>query len=564
MVRRLVADRGVRFKIMSIAVSLAVLAVLISVLAISRLGAVYGTADRLVTGSVEPLIALADVEVGVQMSRAEIKQLAIASDKPAALQRIADIDKKLDEDLAAYEANAADPAEVRAFASKWEQWRAIRQERLVPAAVSNNLAAFNTATKEAVAVSEEASAHLGNAAKAQQAAAAADASSARSTYQTARTVVILIAAVGLLLALLGAQYIARRIVQPLRDVQAVLRGVAAGDLTGRVQVHGRDETGQIADAVNETTAKLAQTVSDVVGAANQLSLAATQVSGASQSLSQAASEQAATVEETSASMEEMAGSISQTSDNAKVTDDIAGKASKEAAEGGDAVNQTVEAMKEIASKIAIIDDIAFQTNMLALNATIEAARAGEHGKGFAVVATEVGKLAERSQVAAQEIGELASGSVRTAERAGGLLHEMVPSIRRTSDLVQEIAAAAAEQTAGVTQINQAMTQMSHVSQQNASSSEELAATAEEMLAQSDGLQALMSFFDTGQTQRSAGLYGGRGAGWVPADGGAATARVMRQGGSGELPAATVPAIPAQGRRSELIGAGIDDAKFERF
>jgi len=190
----------------------------------------------------------------------------------------------------------------------------------------------------------------------------------------------------------------------------------------------------------------------------------------------------------------MAASISQNSDNAKVTDQIAGKAATEAADGGAAVGQTVAAMKEIAAKIAIIDDIAFQTNMLALNATIEAARAGEHGKGFAVVATEVGKLAERSQVAAQEIGELATGSVRTAEKAGTLLQEIVPSIGRTSDLVQEIAAASAEQTAGVNQINTAMTQMSQTTQQNASSSEELAATAEEMMSQTGHLQQLMRFF----------------------------------------------------------------------
>jgi methyl-accepting chemotaxis protein len=139
--------------------------------------------------------------------------------------------------------------------------------------------------------------------------------------------------------------------------------------------------------------------------------------------------------------------------------------------------------------------------MLALNATIEAARAGEHGKGFAVVATEVGKLAERSQIAAAEIGELASGSVRTAEQAGSLLDTIVPSIRRTSDLVQEIAAASAEQTAGVGQINNAMARMSQITAQNASSSEELAATAEEMTSQTAHLRQMMRFFSTGDGQR---------------------------------------------------------------
>jgi methyl-accepting chemotaxis protein len=263
------------------------------------------------------------------------------------------------------------------------------------------------------------------------------------------------------------------VIRPLTEVSRVLKAMEDGDLTQTITTEYRGQLEQLRQATNNTVTTLAQTVGDVIGSADQLASASGQISGASQSLSQSATQQAASVEETSASIEQMAASISQNSDNAKVTDGIAGSAASEATEGGAAVQQTVEAMKEIAAKIAIIDDIAFQTNMLALNATIEAARAGEHGKGFAVVATEVGKLAERSQVAAQEIGELAADSVATAEKAGSLLSEIVPSIRRTSDLVQEIAAASAEQTSGVSQINTAMTQMSQITQQTASSSEQL-------------------------------------------------------------------------------------------
>jgi len=91
--------------------------------------------------------------------------------------------------------------------------------------------------------------------------------------------------------------------------------------------------------------------------------------------------------------------------------------------------------------------------------------------------------------------------VRTAEKAGHLLDEMVPSIRRTSDLVQEIAAASAEQSTGVAQVNSAMTQISQTTQQTASASEELAATSEEMMAQTSALQDLMHFFTTDPRRR---------------------------------------------------------------
>jgi methyl-accepting chemotaxis protein len=203
------------------------------------------------------------------------------------------------------------------------------------------------------------------------------------------------------------------------------------------------------------------------------------------------------VEQTTAQIDVMSASISQNSDNAKVTDGMAAKTSKEAVDGGGAVSQTVVAMKQIAAKIGIVDDIAYQTNLLALNAAIEAARAGEHGKGFAVVAAEVRKLAERSQLAAKEIGDLAGNSVSTAERAGKLLDAIVPSIQKTSELVQEIAAASAEQSESVEQIGGAMGQLSKATQQNASASEQLAATSEELSGQAEQLQQSIAFFNIG-------------------------------------------------------------------
>jgi methyl-accepting chemotaxis protein len=284
------------------------------------------------------------------------------------------------------------------------------------------------------------------------------------------------------------------VIVPVNEAVEVLTLVEQGDLTRTVNGDYKGQLCEFKDTVNNTIAKLSQTISEVISSANQLGNASEQISATSQSLSQASSEQAASVEQTSASIEQMAASINQNAENAKVTDGMAGKASREASDGGVAVKQTVDAMKEIANKIGIIDDIAYQTNMLALNAAIEAARAGDHGKGFAVVAAEVRKLAERSQVAAQEIGTLAETSVKTAESAGKLLDEIVPSIAKTSDLVQEIAAASNEQSSGVSQINSAMNQMNQITQQNASASEQLAATAEEMTSQTEQLQNLMGFF----------------------------------------------------------------------
>ena len=286
--------------------------------------------------------------------------------------------------------------------------------------------------------------------------------------------------------------------QGLTDVAELLTAFAAGDLTVRIERDYRGLFGRVKDSANSTSDNLTQVIDQVREAADALTGAAGQVSLTAQSLSQAASEQAASVGETGSQIDSMTASIRQNSDNAKVTQGMATKASAEATDGGAAVGQTVVAMKQIASKIGIVDDIAYQTNLLALNAAIEAARAGEHGKGFAVVAAEVRKLAERSQHAAREIGELAASSVSTAERAGQLLDEIVPSIRRTSALVQEIASASGQQSQSVVQIGGAMGQLSRATHQNASASEELAATSEELSAQAQQLQQGIAFFKTGQ------------------------------------------------------------------
>jgi methyl-accepting chemotaxis protein len=323
------------------------------------------------------------------------------------------------------------------------------------------------------------------------------AAAAQASYESARMMMLSLGAVAIALAVAAAVLVTRSLLKQLGGepsyVASVMHSLGSGDFSITVATKSGDRSSMLY-AVRTMVEKLATIIADVNSAADALAGAAEQVSTTSHSLSQAASEQSSGVEQTSASVEQMTASIAQNTENAKVTDSMATKASTDAAEGGEAVKATVAAMKQIAQKISIIDDIAYQTNLLALNAAIEAARAGDHGKGFAVVAAEVRKLAERSQVAAQEIGTVASSSVELAERAGTLLGAMVPSIKKTSDLVQEISAASQEQSQGVGQINSAVGQLSQTTKQNASSAEELAATAEEMTTQAEQLQQTMSFF----------------------------------------------------------------------
>ncbi|MBZ9558811.1 MULTISPECIES: methyl-accepting chemotaxis protein [Modicisalibacter] len=320
------------------------------------------------------------------------------------------------------------------------------------------------------------------------AAMAAATEQAARNYQTARNQLLTILGAALVIGLLVAILVIRRI----NLVSRLATQIGEGNLDQRFDARVSDS--DLYGVLRNMNARLREIVSDIKEASGNVAAGSMQLSSTGQQIAQGATEQAASLEEVSSSMEEMSANVSQTADNARQTEQIARQAAQDAQASGDAVHQSVSAMQHIAEKIGIIEEIARQTNLLALNAAIEAARAGEHGKGFTVVAAEVRKLAERSQKAAGEIVELSRDSLGVSERAGEMLAALVPGIQRTSELVQEISAASVEQDKGAGEINKALQQLDQVVQQSAASAEEMAATSEELSAQAEQMNATIGFF----------------------------------------------------------------------
>ncbi len=302
----------------------------------------------------------------------------------------------------------------------------------------------------------------------------------------------------------------RSITGPIAYARSVAQAIASGDLSGRIQLQGKDESADLLVALDRMQESLKGLVGQVRSAADEIRVASTEVAAGNADLSGRTEQAASSLQQTASSMEQLTGNVHQSSEAASQANQLADSASTVARRGGQVVAQVVSTMDEInaSSKrivdiIGVIDGIAFQTNILALNAAVEAARAGEQGRGFAVVASEVRSLAGRSAEAAREIKSLIGASsekiesgARLVKDAGLTMNEILASVQRVSDIISEITAAASEQSAGISQVNTAVNQLDQMTQQNAALVEQSAAASESLKDQSIKLTSVVSTFRT--------------------------------------------------------------------
>ena len=294
----------------------------------------------------------------------------------------------------------------------------------------------------------------------------------------------------------------------LKDLVKMLSALADGDLTQRIVADYQGAFGQLKNDANTMAERIGATIGEIKSSAREVANASAEISTSTTDLSQRTEEQAASLEQTSASMEEISATVKKNAENAQQANQFSSETGEVAERGGAVVSNAVGAMarieessRKISDIIGVIDEIARQTNLLALNAAVEAARAGEAGRGFAVVASEVRSLAQRSSQAAKDIKDLITNSssqvkdgVDLVNKAGASLTEIVASIKKVTGIISDIAAASAEQSTGLEEINKALAQMDEVTQQNSALVEENAATAKTLEHQAKAMDEHVDFF----------------------------------------------------------------------
>jgi methyl-accepting chemotaxis protein len=291
-----------------------------------------------------------------------------------------------------------------------------------------------------------------------------------------------------------ALLLTRSIVLPLAQSLGVAEVVAGGDLTGDINISGKDEPARLLQALKSMQHNLRDTIRQISESSSQLASASEELSCVTEDATRGLHQQSLEIEQAATAVNQMTAAVEEVASNAVATSEASRESDRIAQHGREQVHQTVLSIESLADDVTananqvedlaqkvysiskvleVIRSIAEQTNLLALNAAIEAARAGDAGRGFAVVADEVRALAHRTQQSTQEIEQMIGGIQQGTDSAVSSMQQSNVRARSTLELAKAAGVALEEIASAFTLINERNLVI-------ASASEEQAAVAREV------------------------------------------------------------------------------------
>jgi methyl-accepting chemotaxis protein len=253
----------------------------------------------------------------------------------------------------------------------------------------------------------------------------------------------------------------RMVTIPLKNALGFAQTVAAGDLTGRLEVQSRDEVGDLAEALNTMVFGLRKMVGGILDSSAQVATAASQISANSAQLTKAAHGQASASDETSATMVQMAASIQTVANNADSLASNADEVSSSIQELGASSEQVAKSAEVMASSVT-------ETSATIEQMTVSIEKVAKSTEDLASSVSETSSTIEQMTVSIDQVAGNSQELQKVVIDSASIIEQMAASINQVAknvDAADVVAKSAArEGNAGIQAGQQAAESMARVAE----------------------------------------------------------------------------------------------------